>query len=100
MGYMFRPLLSHHQALKIQIRVTMFICCTVGFPMLTKYILWCVLCRNGLYSQWRVGEFRTAIFLWRGELGVRLVKVNIIILPTYLGAFGNTGTIRITDLAL
>ena len=25
MGYMFRLLLSHHQALKIQIRVTMFI---------------------------------------------------------------------------
>ena len=45
MGYMFRLLLSHRQALKIQIRVTMFICCTVGSPMLTKYILWCVLCR-------------------------------------------------------
>ena len=29
MSYMFRLLLSHHQALKIQIRVTMFICCTV-----------------------------------------------------------------------
>ena len=37
---MFRLLLSHHQALKIQIRVTMFIYCTVGSPMLTKYILW------------------------------------------------------------
>ena len=72
---MFRLLLSHHQALKIQIRVTMFICCTVGSPMLTKYILWCVLCRNGLHSQWMVGEFQTAISLWRGELGGRLVEV-------------------------
>ena len=75
MGYMFRLLLSHHQALKIQIRVTMFICCTLGSPMLTKYIVWCVLCRNGLYGQLRVGEFRTAISLWRGELGGRLVEV-------------------------
>ena len=72
---MFRLLLSHLQALKIQIRVTMFICSTVGSPMLTKYILWCVLCRNGLYGQWGVGELRTAIFLWRGELGGRLVEV-------------------------
>ena len=84
-GYMFRLLLSHHQALKIQIRVTKFIYCTVGSPMLTKYILRCILCcyetflfvvcRNGLYGQWRVGEFGTAIFLWRGELGGRLVEV-------------------------
>ena len=41
--------------------------------MLTKYTLWCVLCRKGLYGQWRVGEFRTAVFLWKGE--GRLVEV-------------------------
>jgi hypothetical protein len=37
---MFRLLLSHHQALKIQIQVTMFIYCTVGspIPMLIGYI--------------------------------------------------------------